>query len=135
MPVVDASVALKWFVDEPDSAHASALREAHLAGHSPLVAPDLLIYEVANALLHNSKFSEQEIERALATLYDLQLELVTPTAELAQTVIRVAGRFGLTFYDALYVGLAQELDMELITADRRLSRRLGPLSRVRLLDA
>lgn len=55
MPVVDASVALKWFVDEPDSAPALALRNAHIAGQSPLVAPDLLIYEVANALLHNSR--------------------------------------------------------------------------------
>ena len=112
-----------------------ALRESHLTGDAPLVAPDLLICELANALLHNARFSEQDIERALATLYDLQLDLVTPTAELTQAVIRLAKRFGLTFYDALYVGLAQELGMELITADRRLSHRLGPLSLVRLLGS
>lgn len=134
MPVVDASVALKWFVDEPDSALARTLRDAHIAGDAPIVAPDLLIYEVANALLHNPRFPEHDIQRALDTLYDLQLELVMPTAELAHVVVRLATRYELTFYDALYVGLAQELGMELITADRRLSHRVSPLAVVRLLQ-
>lgn len=133
MPVVDASVALKWFVDEPDSAQARALRDAHLAGESPLAAPDLLIYEVANALLHNPRFTNSEIERALLSLYDLQLDLVTPTAEMAQGVVRLATHYKLTFYDAMYVGLAQELGMDLITADRRLYHHVSPLTLVRLL--
>jgi predicted nucleic acid-binding protein len=135
VPVVDASVVLKRFVDEPDSALALAVRGAHIAGESPIVAPDLLIYEVGNALLHNSRFPEHDIERALSSLYDLQLELVMPTAELAQVVVRLATRYELTFYDALYRGLAQELDMELITADRRLYHRVSPLAVVRLLGS
>jgi len=135
VPVVDASVALKWFVDEPDSALALSVRDAHIAGQSPIVVPDLLIYEVANALIHNSRFPEHDIQRALDTLYGLQLELVMPTAELAQAAVRLASRHGLTFYDALYIGLAQELDLELITADRRLQHRVSHLPFVRLLHA
>lgn len=133
MPVVDASVALKWFVEEADSPLALELRDAHIAGQVPIVVPDLLVYEIANALLHHPRLLESDIERAVASLYDLQLELVMPTAELAQTVLRLAARYDLTFYDALYVGLAQELGMELITADRRLHHRVSSLTVVRLL--
>jgi len=43
VPVVDASVALKWFVGEADSPQALALRYAHIAGDAPLAAPDLLV--------------------------------------------------------------------------------------------
>ena len=114
-------------MDEPDSALARALRDAHIVGQAPIVAPDLLICEVANALLHNPRFPERDIEQALLTLYDLQLELVMPSAELTQTVVRLASRYKLTFYDALYVGLAQELGMELVTADRRLHHRVSSL--------
>lgn len=135
MPVVDASVALKWFVDEPDSSSAIALRDAHLHGEARLVAPDLIIAEVANVLLRNARFTSHEIERILATLYDLQLELVAPTLELTHTVIRLATHYRLTFYDALYVGLAQELGMDLITADRRLHHRVSHLPFVCLLQA
>jgi len=135
VPVVDASVALKWFVEEPDSAQARAVRDAHIIGHAPIVAPDLLICEVANALLHNPRFPERDIEQALFTLYDLQLELLMSSAELTQAVVRLAARYKLTFYDALYVGLAQELDLELITADRRLQRAVGHLPFIRLLHA
>ena len=43
--VVDASVALKWFVDEDGSDRAVAL----LDGDEPLIAPDLVVAEVCNA--------------------------------------------------------------------------------------
>jgi predicted nucleic acid-binding protein len=134
VPVVDASVALKWFAEEPDSSLAVGLRDAHLHEESPLASPDLLVYEVANVLLHNPRFTENEVGRAIHTLYDLQLELVVPTVALIHAAIRLAARHKLTFYDALYVVVAQELGMELITADHQLHRRLAHLSFVRLLQ-
>lgn len=135
MPVVDASVALKWFVDEPDSFLAVALRNSHVHRETHLVAPDLIVYEVANALLHNPRFTESETLRAVDTLYDLQLELIVPTAELVHTTIRLATRHELTFYDALYVEVARELRMELITADQRLHKHVSHLPFIRLLHS
>lgn len=52
MAIVDASVAIKWFVEEPDSPAAHRLLETHRIGTTSLVAPDLLIYEVANDALY-----------------------------------------------------------------------------------
>ena len=43
--VVDASVALRWFVEAPGSAAAAQL----LSGRERLIAPDLIVAEVANA--------------------------------------------------------------------------------------
>ncbi|MBI3615779.1 MAG: type II toxin-antitoxin system VapC family toxin [Candidatus Omnitrophica bacterium] len=90
--------------------------------------------QYTNALLHNPRFTEGEISQATHTLYGLQLELVVPTDELVHSTIRLASRYRLTFYDALYVGTAQELGMELITADQHLHRRAGHLPFVRLLE-
>ena len=51
MIVVDASVAVKWFLDERGSAEAKGLRRQFQRGDTELAAPDLLIYEVANAVV------------------------------------------------------------------------------------
>jgi predicted nucleic acid-binding protein len=48
--VVDASVVLKWFLPEPDSAAADFLLEKFLNDEVELVAPDLILVEAASAL-------------------------------------------------------------------------------------
>jgi len=55
MVVVDSSVLVKWFVPEPDSTLAIALRQAHIDGRIRIAVPDLALLEVANALRY--KFS------------------------------------------------------------------------------
>lgn len=90
MPVIDASIAVKWFIEESDSPLAISLRDAHIYRQRPLVIPDLLIYEVSNVLLHNPRFTENEVLRAVRTIYDLQIEIVVPTEELIQEAIRLA---------------------------------------------
>jgi len=48
--VVDASVVLKWFLPEPDSAAADSLLEQFLNDEVEFIAPDLILLETANAL-------------------------------------------------------------------------------------
>lgn len=124
MPVVDASVALKWFVEEPGSAEAHRLLEAHGSGEAPLVAPDLLVYEVANVLLYRPIFSAGEVARSIERLYALELELLTPSVEVVTAAVALAGARRLSFYDALYVRLAQHLNLPFYTADRKLMAKL-----------
>ncbi len=133
MPVVDASVALKWFVEEPDSPAARQLLEAHAVGVSPLVAPDLLIYEVSNVLLHNPAFKAADVQRSIERLYELDVELIAPSVELISATIALAAAKRLTFYDALYVQLAHHLELPLYTADRKLIAKLHDLSLIRSL--
>ena len=46
--VVDSSVAIKWFVEEPYSVEAHRLLEGYQDGTLTLLAPDLLYAEVGN---------------------------------------------------------------------------------------
>jgi len=124
VPVVDASIAVKWFVDEPDSQPARELLKAHATGGAALVAPDLLVYEVANVLLHNPTFSPIEVRHCVEQLYETELELVVPSPEIVTTTVTLAAAKGLSFYDALYVQLAHHLGLPLYTADQKLIAKL-----------
>lgn len=133
MPVVDASVVIKWFVEEPDSPAAHHLRDAHLTGAATLVAPDLLIYEVANALLHNPTFTVEDVQRSIERLYEIDVELLAPPAEVITEAVALASSKRLSFYDALYVQLARHLELPLYTADRKLIAKLHDVSLIKLL--
>ena len=50
--VIDASVALKWFLkDEKYGDRAMCLLERFVRGEIDLVAPSLMVYEIINALV------------------------------------------------------------------------------------
>lgn len=124
MSVLDASVVLKWFVNEADSGQALRLRKEFYAGEREIVVPDLLLFEIANALRYNPTFSVDEIKEALDTLFGMGIEIVTPTFSLLEKTVELAREFDLTCYDATYLALAEELDFEFITADERFYRRM-----------
>jgi len=122
MSVLDASVVLKWFVNEDDGEQALRLREEFYHGERE-IAPDLLLYEVANALRYNPDFTVEEIVQALRTLFDMGIWIITPTYALLSKVVELAKSLDITCYDATYLALAEELEFEFITAitaDKRL---------------
>jgi predicted nucleic acid-binding protein len=57
MSIVDASVVLKWFLQEDDQEKDDLLRQKHIMGEDRLIAPDLLLYEVSNATLPSRLFT------------------------------------------------------------------------------
>jgi len=62
MSILEVSVVLKWFVDEEDSDQALRLREEFYTGKREIVVPDLLLFEVANALRYNPSFTAEEVK-------------------------------------------------------------------------
>lgn len=90
-----------------------------------VVAPLLLRYEVANALRQMRKqgqISWPAVEAALQALIELPINVHSSPHSHA-TAMRYAERFNLpATYDAHYLALAEELDGEFWTADRRLAR-------------
>ena len=123
--VVDASVVVKWFVEEEHSREARLLRDAYASGLIDLAAPSLLPYEVINALKHSGAFGEDELKEVARVLEDYQIALYDLVGGVAERAIEIAMRRGVTVYDAAYVALAYELDAVLYTADERLLRRVG----------
>ncbi|MBU4226440.1 MAG: type II toxin-antitoxin system VapC family toxin [Chloroflexi bacterium] len=123
--VVDASVGIKLFVDEPLSDVAHALF-AKLTEDPPaeLYVPDLFYIECANILLKYMRRFGRSLEDSQADLADLNLLALksTPTADLMEGALVLANDKNLTAYDACYAVLAQRLEIPLITADEPMAK-------------
>jgi len=118
--VIDASVAVQWFVPEPGSADATRL----LHTEAPFLAPDVMPVEAANAWwkkCRRGEMSSGQVDRALARLLALGLELV-PSADLLTRATRVALDLDHAVYDCVYLVLARQYGAKLATADGRLRR-------------
>lgn len=118
--VVDASVAIKWFVQEPLSQNAEKILQEHIEGKRLIFAPDLVIYEVGNAL-HFRGLAVEDVKRAFQDMADFQLHIEKATITLVLNAVRLARSYKLTVYDAAYAALAEVMGAELITADEKVS--------------
>jgi predicted nucleic acid-binding protein len=121
---IDASIVVKWFVSEPDSDKAVRLRNAHVEGTTTLFAPDLLVYEVANALRYKPDLSAEDLESCVESLFALDLELIMPSSSLIATAVRSSRQRGITAYDGIYLSIAEAIGSYLVTADRSLHDRV-----------
>lgn len=134
MYVLDASVILKWFLQEEDSEKAIALKDAHSRGESFLIIPDLAIYEIANSLRYKPEFSSAEINRCCHALFDLDIDIVAPLPDLINPTTDLARQKEITFYDASYIALAVILGLQFITADEKLYNKTKDITSVHLLN-
>lgn len=114
--IIDASVAFKWVVEEPGSQHA-----IDWIGRAELIAPTLVHAEVGNALWKRVRKGEiaddGEVEERLADLA-AYVRTVDETPVLARA-LRLAIEVRHPVYDCVYLALAEHLDDQLLTADRR----------------
>ena len=122
---MDASVVVKWFVEEEYSREARLLRDSYASGLVDLAAPSLLPYEVLNVLKYSGAFGEEELKEVAQALADFQFTLYNLEGRLAFKAVEVSMRKGVTIYDAAYVALAYVLNTTLYTADERLTKRVG----------
>lgn len=132
--VVDASIAVKWFVPEQDSEDALTLRDQHIGGRLTLYAPALIIYEVANALRYRSDITEGDLERNIEALFQLDLTFIAPSSKSTAKATLTAKRLGITVYDAVYVELAEDIGCKVVTADDDLNRKAKDTHLVTLLS-
>lgn len=115
--VVDSSVVMKW-INDTDELHvvsANRLLEDVQRGVVELFAPELTKYEIGNALLLGKKLSESEMKTSLSTLYSLPITFVPETETRARKTSRYVHTLKVTYYDAAFLSLAEELNTTLIT--------------------
>lgn len=118
--LVDASVAIKWVVDERGSAEAALLLDRRL------LAPDLLCTECADILrkmARRREITSEEADIAARALESADLELVAMRPYLAAaTALAIALDHPAS--DCIYVAIAAELAVPLVTADERWVKKL-----------
>jgi predicted nucleic acid-binding protein len=127
--VIDASIAVKWVVEEEGTAEAMALRHK-----SKLIAPDLLVAECANILwkkVQRTELNSEEAQLAARLLQGADIELL-PMRPLLDITTTLAIALDHPAYDCVYLALAIEKDCQLVTADERLLRKLARSRRANL---
>jgi predicted nucleic acid-binding protein len=120
--ILDASVAVKAFLaDELGHEQAMALLDSDTATGDAFLAPDILLAEVAHALLRaarRGRIARDSVAASVLALVDLDLTIV-PSADLVAPAVGVAIRDGVSVYDAVYLVAAETRGAPLITADGR----------------
>lgn len=132
VPVVDASVVVDWVVPGSDPRGPARLLLDRVASASvALVAPRLLLQEVANALLtgvRRGRWDGEQADAAFDLLRRLPVTLVDDGHDL-ERAWELARRYDEhPIYDMLYVAVADRRSQLFVTADQALRRRLARLS-------
>ena len=120
--IIDASVAFKLVVDEPGSEAA-----IDWIGRAELIAPTLVHAEVGNGLwkrvLKREIADDGEITARLADLARY-IRTIDETP-LMPVALRLAIELDHPIYDCVYLALAETMDDQLLTADRRFLRAIA----------
>jgi predicted nucleic acid-binding protein len=119
--VVDASVAMRWLFQFDDSAQAEDL----LQSNDQLVAPDLVLAEIANAAWKLVTFDGTRLESAIAGVLNSakHFDELVPATALKDRAFQIAIDLRHPAYDCFYLALAERRDCTVVTADARLLRR------------
>lgn len=115
--VVDASVAVKWFVPEIHSDAAAAW----LDRGCELLAPDLIFAELGNIVWKKIGRRELDDEEGRAVLRGVRSVPFTvhPARDLLPLAFEIALGLRRTAYDSMYLALAVTEGSVFVTADRR----------------
>ena len=121
MLVIDASVAAGWFVPDPGAEGQPTVPD------EPLIAPDLIVAELSNTfwkIARGGGLKPDQVGRMVAAIpeYFMRLE---PAANIAARAIQLAFELDHPAYDCFYLSLAEREGATVVTADKRLLRRLS----------
>ena len=116
--IVDASVAIKWLIEEPDSAPADRL----LDGAHDFLAPELIIAEVISAAWKQRRLGgidDVQFDDLVIRIADGPIDF-RPVRPLARRAAALARELDHPIYDCMYLALAEVEGATMVTADQRL---------------
>lgn len=134
MIVLDASIVIKWFQEEEDSAKARGFETKHIGGEEIIAVPDLLLYEFTNVLRYRKDLEKENIFGALDILAKMELQIFVFSAHELKEAFQFAREHDISVYDAVYAVLAKRLNCRFVTADKKLKQKLDSCDWVFLLQ-
>jgi predicted nucleic acid-binding protein len=124
MIVLDTSVILKWYLEEEDSDKALYYRTEYLNQQISITVPDLILYEISNALKYNKDFIVNDVKLVIESIYLSKIKIVSPTIELINQAIEFSSSFDVSIYDSTYLALSSLLNFQFITADEKFYKKI-----------
>lgn len=118
--IVDANVILRAFLPNEGQGQAQALIRDHVLEHAQLAAPELLLYEVTNAVVQARRRGRLTDEQAESVLSSFEGLAITLKPVGWRPMFSVAQRFDRSTYDAAYLALAEADDQILVMGDARM---------------
>ncbi len=120
---VDASVVVKWFVQEPFFEEARLL----LAHRLTLHAPDMVLAEFANTIWKKARRNEIPDTRPYLGEVQSLDEIVSlyPINALIVRATEVARELDHPVYDCLYLACAEATESVLVTADHKFAKKVA----------
>jgi predicted nucleic acid-binding protein len=126
--VIDASVAVKWYIPEPFSEQAVYYLELLREGKAKLLAPELIIAELGNILWKkelSGELARDEVQLIGETMANSFPAELTEARLLLPAALEIAFELKLALYDSLYLALAIVKMATLVTADKKLAKLAG----------
>jgi predicted nucleic acid-binding protein len=125
--VLDTSVMVKWFsaLGEAETGSALWLRQEYLENNCQIIIPDLVLYELGNALRWNPHFTAVDVEAAIYSVVAMGLTIRPVEPEILAGAVRLAFQYAVTVYDAYFLALAANSEARLITADYKFHQKVG----------
>ncbi|HUW21549.1 MAG TPA: type II toxin-antitoxin system VapC family toxin [Candidatus Bathyarchaeia archaeon] len=115
--VLDTSVIVKWFSQEKEADKAEELLCDLREEKVQILLPELVKYELANALLKGKKLNSSQAQKALAIFYRLPVLYISESESLAFSSYKMAQDLNITYYDACFLALARAEKAVLVTAN------------------
>jgi len=119
--VVDASVALKWYLDDENlGTKALNILTHYISNEIDLIAPSLIEYEVMNGLKiaqKRGRIDKKTLHLGIEGFFSLEITLFN-AAHFSAKILEILSFFDISSYDASYLALAENEKTPFVTADK-----------------
>ncbi|MEX2728964.1 MAG: type II toxin-antitoxin system VapC family toxin [Candidatus Sigynarchaeum springense] len=122
--IIDASVIVKWYIEENDSDKAEIVRTGFVKKEIELLCPNLLPFEVLNALRYSGLFNKRDLKTAGESLENYPFTYQAISGEHQARMLELAIDHEFSIYDAAYIALALKEKAILLTADDKIKNKL-----------
>jgi predicted nucleic acid-binding protein len=134
--VVDTGVFLRWFTDQAGFEHARGLQQRLIDGAVTAETVDFARIEVAGVLRKKGFLAGRlTLEEFTAAVRVIDVTVHLTTVDRLERAAQLAASKILGMYDALFVQLARELSLPLLTSDARLGRAVHGTVQVEVLQS
>jgi len=122
--VLDASVIVKWFSEEEYTDKALEIRKEFFTGEIDIIVPELVLYEVSNAIRYDKDFSRKDKGERIDDLSLIDFKVVRFSNKIASMALKMALDTDTTIYDSTYLAVAKLNKCPLITADKKYVKKI-----------